>query len=993
MIEHGKDIITLINADGSIKYRSPSYAYVLGYDITEMEDRLIFENVHPDDAATLKELFLQLMSTSGASAKGQWRQKHSDGSYRWMEGIGSNLLDDPDVRAIACNFRDITADIEVKQQLEKSNRELNQLFNSIDEVLYSADRNPYRLTQMSEACMKLYGYPSSDFFANDTLWFDLILPEDSHVIREMNKLAEKGEPGSCQYRIRHKDGSIRWIEAHVTPTLDKNGKLARIDGVNRDITERKNAEEALLNNEKRFRALIENNKEGIALIDPSRQFLYLSPSIKGILGYEPEELIGTKAFELYHPDDLTHMSEFVRSLIDGNTLYEPQLLRARHKDGNWRWIELIATNQLSDPAVNALVANFRDVTEKKNAEEALLNNEKKFRTLIENSKDGIVLTNSEARFIYLSPAIKEILGYDPEELIGKYAYDVIHADFQRSDIQNMLKTDSGSKQSAELVLKVKHKNGSWRWIEASISLRLNDPSINAVVTNFHDVTEKKNAEEALLNSEQRFRKLIEKNKDGIGLTDSNQQFVYLSPSVKDILGYEPEELIGTGAFEQYHPDDLPAMADLARSIRSEANSSASAQVRIRHKDGSWKWIELTATNQLDDPAINAIVTNFRDVTDKKKAEEALLNSEKRFRTLIENNKEGIALSNRDRQYIYVTPSVKNILGYDPEELIGVRAIDIYHPDDQESMRALVASIREKRIPFGSNLVRIRHKNGEWRWIELIATNQFDDPAVNAIVTNFRDVTERKKAEDELEQLNHSLEKKVQERTIQLEESNKALESFSSMAAHDLQAPLRVMSGYTAILKEEYQNNLGEDGIVLLDTISQQAKQMSKLVSDLLSFSRVSHTVLKEEKISLDEIVHDICSHLHLTYTSPNVAEIKVHKLGCSSGDTSLIRQVWSNLISNALKYSSKKEKPLIEIGRIKNDTETVFFIKDNGAGFDTKNASKLFQVFQRLHGSSDFEGTGLGLALVKNIVARHGGRVWAESELDNGATFYFSIPD
>jgi light-regulated signal transduction histidine kinase (bacteriophytochrome) len=124
-----------------------------------------------------------------------------------------------------------------------------------------------------------------------------------------------------------------------------------------------------------------------------------------------------------------------------------------------------------------------------------------------------------------------------------------------------------------------------------------------------------------------------------------------------------------------------------------------------------------------------------------------------------------------------------------------------------------------------------------------------------------------------------------------------------------------------------------------------------------------------------------------------VAEIKVHKLGCSSGDTSLIRQVWSNLISNALKYSSKKEKPLIEIGRIKNDTETVFFIKDNGAGFDTKNASKLFQVFQRLHGSSDFEGTGLGLALVKNIVARHGGRVWAESELDNGATFYFSIPD
>lgn len=867
MIKYGNDIITLISADGSIKYRSPSYFSLLGYEQDELVDQLVFEMVHPDDIHTLKTIFAQLMESPGINVNSQWRQKHKDGTYRWMEGTGANLLDDPNINAIVCNFRDITEHVETKHQLEKSNQELNRLFNNIDEVMYSAERNPYKLTKMSAATLKVYGYPASDFFESPDLWYDLILPEDKQVIEKMTQQAEKDETVKCEYRIRHKDGSIRWIEANVTLTVDQEGKLIRVDGINHDITAKKNAEEALLNSEKKFRTLIENSKDGIALSSSDRKFQYISPAIKDITGYEPEELIGKNTFDLFHPEEEVENANFLSKLINKADPFGRKVLRALHKDGSWRWVELTASNKLEDPAVNAIVTNFRDVTEKRIAEERLLNSEQKFRALIEN------------------------------------------------------------------------------------------------------------------------------NKDGIGLTDRNQRFTYLSPSVKNILGYDPHELVGTGAFERYHPDDLPSMIELAMSIRNERNRSASTQVRIMHKDRSWRWIELTATNKLDDPAINAVVTNFRDVTERKKSDEALSYSEQRFKTLIEKNQNVVVLSAADGLMVYLSPSISELLDYTPEELLGRSALEIMHPDELEDNIQYLTWVNQNPGRSMFMTLRIQHKDGSWRWVEATSTSHLDNPAVNGIVSNLRDVTDKKKAQDELKKLNQSLEKKVEERTIQLAESNKALESFSSLAAHDLQAPLRILSGYTSIIKSEYAKSLGAEGTALLDVIVKQTKHMTQLVSDLLKFSRASHTIIKEESVNLDDMVHELADELCLLYSNGTTPEIKVSELGHISCDAQLMKQVWSNLISNALKYSAKKEKTEIEIGRMKTDSETIYYVKDNGAGFDTLQEHKLFQVFQRLHSMNDFEGTGIGLALVKNVITRHGGRVWAESEVDKGATFYFSMPD
>ena len=1115
IIKHGKDIISLIDAHGNVIYRSPSYDTFLGPGAKEVSKQLVFEHLHPDDIPVIKNLFNKLAQSPGSTIEAQWRQKHVDGRYLWMQGSGTNLLNNPEIKAIVVNFRDVTETIEIQEQLQKNNEELNRIFNSIEEVAFSANMNPYELTYMSDACRRLYGRPASDFIENQYLWVEVIHDEDKHIVERIEKKLKHGQTVNEQYRMYHADGSMKWVATSVTPTFNEQGELIRFDGLNKDITDKKNAEQALLDSEKKFRTLIENNKEVISLTNAKREIQYISPAIKNILGYDPEELIGVDSFTFMHSDE-TGVSLNTRDNLGPELSHDFQI-RARHKDGDWRWLEVRLTNKLDDPAIRAYVTNMRDVTHKKKAEELLLNSEKRFRTLIENSKDGICLSDAEARFVYLSPAIKDILGYDPEELIGQYAYNVIHADFQESNLKNVFSEDGAIKPNADITIKVRHKDGTWRWIEASVAMRLDDPAVQAVVTNFRDVTQKRIIEEALLNSEQRFRKLIEKTKDGIGLTNSNSEFVYLSPSAMDILGYDPEELIGTSAFEHYHPDDRQTMIDIARSIRKEAKASASAYVRIRHKDGNWRWIELTATNQLDDPAINAVVTNFRDVTERKNAEEAVINSEKKFRTLIENNREVISLSTIDQKIIYTSPSIKNVLGYEPEEIAGIKSSTLMHPDEVHENKAG----RDQLMPgtAGTKVLRLRHKDGTWRWVEMTTSNQLDNPAVNAMVTNFRDVTERKeaeealirseqrfktlieknqdviilsssegliiymspsikelldfepeemlgksaldfmhpeeipnnighlkwvhenpgksifkimrmkhkdgswrwveatstsqlhnpavqaivsnlrditarkKAQDDLELLNQSLEKKVEERTMQLAESNKALESFSSLAAHDLQAPLRVLSGYSHMIIHDYGDKLGPEGTALLDVIRKQTVHMSHLVSDLLTFSRVSHTIMKEEQVNLDEMVSEISDEQCLLFSNTKTAEIKISELGYGSCDAHLMKQVWTNLISNALKYSCKREDPRIEIGRIKGEAENIYYVKDNGAGFDARHQHKLFQVFQRLHSSSDFEGTGIGLALVKNVVSRHGGRVWAESEVGKGATFFFSIPN
>lgn len=393
-----------------------------------------------------------------------------------------------------------------------------------------------------------------------------------------------------------------------------------------------------------------------------------------------------------------------------------------------------------------------------------------------------------------------------------------------------------------------------------------------------------------------------------------------------------------------------------------------------------------------------LVIVFYSLREKRRAlqeeriqSENLLRNERRFRALVENNENIISLIGTDYQTYYRSPSTERITGWTNKERDEMRVGEQNHPDDQKQLNEvmkLVMAHPGKAFPVS---LRTRHKLGGWVWLEGYFTNMFGNPDVNAIIVNLRDVTEEKRSREEIKQLNEELEEKVARRTDQLQAAHNDMEAFTYSVSHDLRAPLRIINGFTVILEEDYVSKLDDEAKRLMGVIRKNTTKMGNLIDGLLEFSRLRLQDVNKAWFSTQQMVDDIVRTTG--EHSANKIEWVIHPLPQTWGDVGSIRQVWTNLISNAVKYSSGRENPRVEIGAFEEEDNTVFVVKDNGVGFDASYKKKLFKVFQRLHSAEEFEGTGIGLAVVQKVVSKHGGKVWAEGELGKGAAFYFSLPN
>jgi PAS domain S-box-containing protein len=507
-----------------------------------------------------------------------------------------------------------------------------------------------------------------------------------------------------------------------------------------------------------------------------------------------------------------------------------------------------------------------------------------------------------------------------------------------------------------------------------------------------DITERKRVELALLESEELFSRAFRSSPIGITITNQNNgKFIEVNKAWCNIYGFTIEEAIGHTA-EELAIIDSETRHRIINEIKAKGTLT-SIELSLRDKRGNYHTILFSSEN-IEIAGEPCVLSTGIDITDRKLAEKALKENNSRLELAMQSA--NMAWWEMD----IITGSVifdqrkSEMLGYPAEKFKHYKDFMslVHHEDSDKAMKAMQRHIDGLTDKYEIEY-RILTRSGEYKWFYDIGAIVKNDPkGLPLLATGLViDISERKQAEEKIKMLNEELEERVIQRTTQLEDANKELEAFSYSVSHDLRSPLRHINGFAEILTKQYSDNLPEDAKKYLNTITGSAKKMGILIDDLLSFSRTGRAELKKATLKMNQVIEDSIAQIQPSLKDRKI-DWKISPLPEVNGDYNLLRLAWINLLDNAVKYTRYKEKAVIQIGFKDEIGNIIFYIQDNGVGFDMKYADKLFGVFQRLHSSSQFDGTGIGLANVQRIIFRHGGRTWAEAETDKGATFYFSIP-
>jgi PAS domain S-box-containing protein len=723
---------------------------------------------------------------------------------------------------------------------------------------------------------------------------------------------------------------------------------------------------------------------------------YWNPAAERIFGYAKNEALGQRGQDLIIPEDLHANIEGVwKQLLyqsGGNYNISENVTR----DKKIIVCEWINTPLLDEQGiVTGVMSQANDITERKKVEKALQISEEKYLKAFRSSPIALTLAGVEDEvLVEANHAFEQITGYSLAEALGKTARELnLYPDpREREHFIEMLK-NKRLVRNAEMHLR--HKSGESRTVQCS-SEPITIGKLEYVLSTTEDITEHKRAEEALKRSEERLRLEVVRMPIGYIVWDKDFRVVTWNPAAEKIFGFTFDEVKGRHPYETIVPSEAqPQVDDIWRRLLAGDASAHSVNENLT-KDGRTIICEWSNTPlKQPDGTVLGVMSMVQDITKRVQAEEALRESEERFRRLAENARDVIyRMSLPDGKYEYVSPAALSVFGYSPAECHDTPILikQAIHPDWHKYFEEQWANLIKGEMPPTYEYQFI-HKSGEVRWLNqrniLVRDDAGNPIAIEGIVT---DITERKQAEEAIRKLNQELEQRVTDRTTQLEAANKELEAFAYSVSHDLRTPLRHIDGFLELLQNRIATTLDEESRHYMTTISNSSKRMGMLIDDLLSFSRMGRIEMSKMQVNLNSLIRDVIRELEPDTKGRNI-NWHIADLPVVTGDQDMLRIVLVNLISNALKFTRSRPRTEIEIGGMPNrEIESILFVRDNGVGFDMKYADKLFGVFQRLHRADEFEGIGIGLANVKCIINRHGGKTWAEGQVNQGATFYFSLP-
>lgn len=739
------------------------------------------------------------------------------------------------------------------------------------------------------------------------------------------------------------------------------------------------------NGEFRFSYMLDKMLEGIQVIGFDWRYIYVNEALVKQIGYRRKELQGHTMMEIYPGLETTEVFQVLKKSMETRSIEQLETeFSFPGKTGTWFELRI-------QPIPEGIFIFSLDITARKHAEEGLKAGEQQYRLLIDQATDAIFISDQSGNYTDVNPKACTMLGYSREELLRMNVKELLGREESESQPVRFDELRSG-----KTVLSTRNligKRGNVIPVEINAKMLSNGRMLGIV----RDISERMEAEEKIRASETKFRNLTETAFDAIILIDETGNFRFWNRGAELIFGYSKDEvmdkpltLIMPDKYRNAHEQGLRLYLQTGEKRVIGKVISLEGQ----RKNGEIFPIELSITSW-ESSGRKMFSGIIRDDSERKEAQDKILKlnneleqkvverttqlerkvqqlkeSEEKFQKAFVSSAAGITITKLvDSTYLDVNDAFVTLTGYEREELIGHTSAELKMIVDMPEREKILNQIRETGSIKGFEMT-IRNKSG--RLLEILSSVETillngEKYAINVIY----DITERKRAEEQLESVNQELE------------------AFSYSVSHDLRAPLRSILGYTGILMEDFADKIGDEGHRTLAIIQQNANKMNRLINDLLKFAKLGKKQLEKSEVRTYELVQRLVGVISGEFENTRFTILDLPNV---FADIELLEQVWVNLLSNAAKYSAKKELPVVEVGAQKNDDETIFYVKDNGAGFDTRYADKLFIVFQRLHKPHEFEGTGVGLSIVKRIITKHGGRVWAEAIVNEGATFYFSIP-
>ncbi len=910
------------------------------------------------------------------------------------------------------------------------------------------------VSHWNPAAERIFGFTSEEAVGSTLLELvvpEEVRPAVTEVLDRLaaGEEASYSEPGN---NVR-KDGSVITCQWFNTPLIDATGEVSGVLSMALDVTERQRAEEAVreantIINLSPAVAFLWKNEEG-------RPVEYVSGNVEDLLGYTAQEFMsGDVSYtSIIHADDLeTALEQNRKYFKEKNRDRFSQEYRIVTKDGQVKWVDDRTRKRRNEEGV---VTHHQgivlDITDRKRAEEALKEQHERTQLILETSMDGFFLADTEGRLLDVNPSYCRMVGYSRDELVGMNVLHLVRepAPVQVGErIQRILRDGS-----ARFETQHRHKQGSFVDLDVSAFAMRPQGGAPLLAAFVRDTTERKTVEACLYFVAQRgwtehgegfLKALVTHLGETLGV-----EYAFIDELLP---GGERARTMGFYAAGEVVPDveyDLEhtpcrrvmdgELCSFPRDVQQRfsqdqmlVDMGVEGYAAIPLWGSSGDAIGLVAvmdTKPIENPDLVARILQIVAVRaaselEHKRAEEALRASEQHFRGLFEHVP--VTLWEEDFSDVF---SYLEDLGFReiedfPEYLeqrpdvvaeclarVGIIAVNhaalaLHGAETKEELlgnltrsftarnyagfrKALVAMWRGE--DFCETDADLRTMSGAIRETILRwSVPPGGDGSYSSVLVSVSDVTELETARTKLREMNVELERLVEARTRQLTEANRELEAFAYSVSHDLKAPLRAIDGYSGMLEERHESSLPDDGQRLLGVVRSNAKQMARLIDDLLAFSRIGRVEMVISDVDMRELARTVFSDLS-RLEGDRTVDFSLGELPTVPGDVALLRQVWTNLLENALKFSGEREAARIEVDCQEEPDHWVFRVRDNGAGFDMEYVDKLFGVFQRLHYQEEFRGTGVGLATVQRIVQRHGGEVWAEGEVDVGATLFFRL--